>query len=82
MAEFCLECLEKLDQKNYPKWAVRLSWTKCLCEGCGKQKRVVLGVLERPALVVKMVVTAAMDGLGMRRAIRTAPHTGSVDSSL
>ncbi len=43
MAEFCLDCLRKLDHKDYPRWQVRLSLTKDLCEGCGQWKRVVMG---------------------------------------
>ncbi|MBO7342196.1 MAG: hypothetical protein J6U87_05900 [Clostridia bacterium] len=42
MAEFCLDCWNKIYCKDYSKWDVKLSWGLDLCEGCGEWKRVVL----------------------------------------
>lgn len=42
MAEFCLECWNKMHHKNCGKWDVKLSWGLYLCEGCGEWKRIVL----------------------------------------
>ena len=42
MAEFCLECLNKLNKTNDSKWRYVLSWEKDLCEECGQYKRVVI----------------------------------------
>ncbi len=42
MAEFCLECWNKMHHKKCGKWDVKLSWGIDFCEGCGKWKRVVL----------------------------------------
>lgn len=51
MAEFCLECMRKLDGINYPKDAVVLSDELDLCEGCGQWKRVVVKFRSRQPLV-------------------------------
>ena len=42
MAEFCLECLNKLNKTNDSKWRYVLSREKDLCEECGEYKRVVI----------------------------------------
>lgn len=42
MAEFCLDCLEKLDGREYRKRDFYLSKELELCEGCGEWKHVVL----------------------------------------
>lgn len=41
MAEFCLDCLRKIENKNIRRWQVRLSKELDICEGCGQYKRVV-----------------------------------------
>lgn len=41
MAEFCLECLNKLDNTQDSKWRYVLSRDLELCEECGEFKRVV-----------------------------------------
>ena len=33
MAEFCLDCLNRLEGTCYTKWDVSLSWSKDICEG-------------------------------------------------
>lgn len=42
MAEFCLKCWNKLNERNDPAWKYVLSWGRDLCEGCGEWKRVVV----------------------------------------
>ena len=42
MAEFCLDCLRKLDGVNYQREEFVLSRELELCEGCGQWKRVVI----------------------------------------
>ena len=42
MAEFCLECQNKLDGTNYSEKKYILSDYLDLCEGCGCYKRVVI----------------------------------------
>ena len=45
MAEFCLDCLNKLNGRNDPKSKYIISRDLDLCEGCGEWKHVV--VMER-----------------------------------
>lgn len=42
MAEFCLDCWNKLNEMNDSKRRYVLSWEKDLCEGCGEYKRVII----------------------------------------
>jgi len=42
MAEFCLDCLNKLNGSKDSKWRYVMSWEKDLCEECGQLKRVVI----------------------------------------
>lgn len=42
MAEFCLDCLRKMDGINYKRSKFIISWERDLCEGCGQWKRVVV----------------------------------------
>ena len=42
MAEFCLECWNKINESNHSKWRYVLSWNKELCEECGQYKKVVI----------------------------------------
>ena len=42
MAEFCLECWNKLNGTKNSKWKYVLSWDRKLCEGCGQWKRVIV----------------------------------------
>ena len=39
MAEFCLDCLNRLEGTCYTKWDVSLSWSKDICEGCSQLRR-------------------------------------------
>ena len=45
MAEFCLDCWNKINETNDSKWRYALSWNKDLCEEYGQYKRVI--VVER-----------------------------------
>ena len=42
MAEFCLDCWNKLNEMMDSKWRYILSWEKDLCEECGEYKRVIV----------------------------------------
>ena len=42
MAEFCLDCLRELDDREYRKEDFYLSKELELCEGCGQWKHIVL----------------------------------------
>lgn len=44
MAEFCLRCLNEMDNTNYTKRDVHLSLFRELCEGCGDTRRVVVAI--------------------------------------
>ena len=50
MAEFCLDCYNKLHHTNYTKWQVIQMYD--FCDGCGKRKKTVLffwkDLLRRP----------------------------------
>lgn len=49
MAEFCLDCLNKLDGTNYTEnevWVDYEEWD--LCEGCGKIKPCVINLYPKP----------------------------------
>ncbi|HJA48188.1 MAG TPA: hypothetical protein H9790_02490 [Candidatus Agathobaculum intestinipullorum] len=43
MAEFCLDCMNRIDEAHYTRADVKLSFLRELCEGCGEYKRVVTG---------------------------------------
>ena len=43
MAEFCLDCLRRIDQRDYKEENVIVSRDLELCEGCGEWKQVVVG---------------------------------------
>lgn len=42
MAEFCLDCLNRLEGTCYTKWDVAFSWSKDICEGCSQLRRTVI----------------------------------------
>lgn len=42
MAEFCLDCLNRIDGTHNTRTDIKLSLFRELCEGCGKYKRVVV----------------------------------------
>ena len=45
MAEFCLDCWNKINETKDSKWRYVISWNNDLCEECGQLKRVI--VVER-----------------------------------
>lgn len=47
MAEFCLDCLNRLEGTCYTKWDVSLSWSKDICEGCSQLRRTVICLRKR-----------------------------------
>ena len=42
MAEFCLDCWNKINETKDSKWRYALSWNRELCEECGEYKRVIV----------------------------------------
>ena len=64
MAEFCLECLNKINETNDSKWRYVLSWEKDLCEECGQSKRVV--VVERRWSRLQKILKEAIENLKKR----------------
>ena len=42
MAEFCMDCWNKINETNETKWRYVLSWERNLCEECGQYKRVIV----------------------------------------
>ena len=47
MAEFCLECFNKINNANLKKRDVTLSKYPTLCEECGEIKPVIIRIWER-----------------------------------
>lgn len=43
MAEFCLDCWNKINGTQDSKWRFVLSWGKEICEECGQYKKVIVG---------------------------------------
>ena len=65
MAEFCLDCWNKIYYKDYSKWDVKLSLGLDLCEGCGEWKRVVLkkrGYWDNRFILIRLVAII-LDGV-------------------
>lgn len=50
MAEFCLDCWNKLNKTNFTEREYVLSRELDLCEGCGQWKPVIINVRRFPAL--------------------------------
>lgn len=42
MAEFCLDCWNKLNETKDSRWRYVISWERDLCEECGEYKRVII----------------------------------------
>ncbi len=42
MAEFCLECWNKINETQDSQWRYLLSLGKDLCEECGQYKKVII----------------------------------------
>lgn len=56
MAEYCLECLNKLCEKPISHEEAELSDEKYLCSGCNSYKRVVIGINNKKNLMNKTKV--------------------------
>ncbi len=52
MAEFCVDCFNKMNRSNIKEKALILSDEAELCEGCGKYKRTV--VCLRPGFLSRL----------------------------
>lgn len=50
MAEFCLDCWNKMEHTHYTEREVVLTKGPDLCEGCAQWRRVIVGMREHPAL--------------------------------
>lgn len=61
MAEFCLDCWNKLNETNDSKWRYVLSWNKDLCEECAQYKRVI--IVERRWSRVQKLLCEAIENL-------------------
>ncbi len=64
MAEFCLECLNQINDTNDSKWRYVLSWEKDLCEECGQYKHVV--IVERRWSRLQKILKEAIENLKNR----------------
>ena len=51
MAEFCLECWNKINETNDPPGKYRLSGELDYCEECGQRKRVIVSMKRRYILL-------------------------------
>ena len=59
MAEFCLDCWNKLNSTHESKWRYVISWKKDLCEECGEYKRVI--IVERIWSVAQRALVEAIE---------------------
>lgn len=59
MAEFCLDCWNKINGTKDSRWRYVLSWEKDYCEECGKRKRVI--IVERLWSSIQRSVTEAIE---------------------
>lgn len=61
MAEFCLDCWNKINESHDSKWRYVFSWDKDLCEECGQYKRVI--VVERFWSRAQRALTEAIENI-------------------
>ena len=54
MAEFCLDCLNKINNTNDPARKYHLSWSRDFCEECGEYKRVIVRIRCRYILLDRL----------------------------
>ena len=64
MAEFCLDCLNKINEAQDGKWRFIMSLQKDLCEECGEYKRVV--ITEHIVSRVQRVLSEAVENMKHR----------------
>ncbi len=50
MAEFCIDCWNKMNNSNYAKNNFVVSDRLDLCEGCGEYKHVVIYIKEKSSI--------------------------------
>lgn len=50
MAEFCVDCWNKINGSNYSENEVQTSECLDLCEGCGEYKNVIIEIKERKTI--------------------------------
>ncbi len=65
MAEFCLDCWNKINEAHDSKWRYAFSWDKDLCEECGQYKRVI--VAERFVSRAQRVLVKVIENLYNQR---------------
>ena len=61
MAEFCLECWNKINETNDSRWRYVMSLNKDLCEECGQYKKVI--VVEHLWSRVQRGIAEAIDNI-------------------
>ena len=61
MAEFCLDCWNKINETHDSILRYALSWDKDLCEECGQYKRVI--VAERLWSRVQRILAEAIENI-------------------
>ena len=64
MAEFCLECWNKINETHDTKYRYALSWKKEFCEECGEYKRVI--VVERLWSRIERAVSEIIENIKQR----------------
>lgn len=65
MAEFCLDCLNEINETNESRYRYVLSWEKELCEGCKQYKRVV--VVERLWSRTQRILAEIIENINYQR---------------
>lgn len=53
MAEYCLDCLNKLSENKISRTDVTISKTYHICSGCGRYRQVVVHVHQRKPVKMK-----------------------------
>lgn len=61
MAEFCLDCWNKINNSHDSRFRYALSWEKDYCEECGEWKRVI--VTERLWSCIQRSVAEAIENV-------------------
>lgn len=65
MADFCLECWNKINETKESEWRYSFTWRKELCGECRKYKRVI--VTERLWPRIQRLIVEAFCNLKKRR---------------
>lgn len=64
MAEFCLDCWNRINDKNDSRWRYVFSQETDLCEGCGQYKRII--VVERGWSRIQKLLVEGIENLKNR----------------